>query len=244
MSNIITLYDIPSRLGETAWSPNTLKAKFSLHYKGLPFKTVWVEYPDVATVCKEIGAEPTQTEPSPFYTLPVIHDPSTNKTISDSFAIAEYLDETYPDTPSLFPKGSLALQAAFQKVVKETCIAPIFPIVFSYTNSILNSRSQEYFRGTREKWFGKTLEELSPEESAKREEDWEKVRTGWDILAGWMRKNREGDFIMGDTLSFADITVAAALTAIIRIMGPEFERTEVMKDGTLSRMMKAFGNYD
>ena len=37
------------------------------------------------------------------YTVPVIYDPATKRVIKDSFEIAKYLDEQYPDRPTLLP---------------------------------------------------------------------------------------------------------------------------------------------
>ena len=69
MSKPIVFYDIPGNAhSHKAWSPNTQKTRcallsrlrdvkvisersdlfsYSLNYKGIPYKTVWVEYPDI-----------------------------------------------------------------------------------------------------------------------------------------------------------------------------------------------------
>ncbi|KZP02399.1 hypothetical protein FIBSPDRAFT_808778, partial [Athelia psychrophila] len=69
MAHIITLYDIPSRNSSKAWSPNLWKARLALNIKGLPYRTVWVEYPDIEQLCKKIGAAKTNSAAAP-YTLP------------------------------------------------------------------------------------------------------------------------------------------------------------------------------
>ncbi|GAW07249.1 AChain Crystal Structure Of Glutathione Transferase Gstfua3 From Phanerochaete Chrysosporium [Lentinula edodes] len=115
-ANTIVFYDIPFAESNICWSPNTWKTRYSLNYKGLSYRTEWIEYPDIEALCIKIGAAPTDVKAdgiTPDYTLPVIYDPSTDKTISDSFAIALYLDTAYPDTPKLFPPGTQALQEAF-----------------------------------------------------------------------------------------------------------------------------------
>ncbi|KAL0961286.1 hypothetical protein HGRIS_006246 [Hohenbuehelia grisea] len=69
-SSVITLYDLATTLKpDQAWSGNTLRARFALNYKGLPFKTVYVEFPDIEKVCKKIGAAPTSLKPNgdPLY---------------------------------------------------------------------------------------------------------------------------------------------------------------------------------
>ena len=89
--------------------------RLSLAYKGLPYKSAWVEFPDIPSTCKKLGVAHTGLSPSgePAYTVPFIYDPNTDRHISDSAAIAKYLDETYPATPKLFPAGTDALQRAF-----------------------------------------------------------------------------------------------------------------------------------
>jgi hypothetical protein len=36
--------------------------RLSLSVKGLQYKTVWVEFPEIESVCKKIGAKPTSTK--------------------------------------------------------------------------------------------------------------------------------------------------------------------------------------
>ena len=130
-NDVIILYDIPSKVGP--WSPNTWKTRqvprnssnhikltvfssYSLNYKGLPFRTVWVEYPDIESTLKAAGiVSNTRKKPdgSPTWTVPAIYDPKTKTGITESFAIAEYLDKTYPDTPLLIPPGTRTLQKAW-----------------------------------------------------------------------------------------------------------------------------------
>ncbi|KAF8515792.1 hypothetical protein BU17DRAFT_93208 [Hysterangium stoloniferum] len=100
----ITLFDISSFCKPQAWSPNTWKARLVLNYKQIPYKTVWVSFPDIEDTLKNIGGKPTGFKPNkggnaPLYTLPAILDESgdTPVVIADSLAIAEYLDAKYPE---------------------------------------------------------------------------------------------------------------------------------------------------
>jgi hypothetical protein len=90
-----------------------------LNYKGLPYKTVWVELCDVAALYASHNAAPSNDSPSAApherCTVPALHDPNTGKFVSDSFKISKYLDETYPEKP-LFPRGSLGLQYTFDQI--------------------------------------------------------------------------------------------------------------------------------
>ncbi|KAF8994799.1 hypothetical protein BDQ17DRAFT_1524749 [Cyathus striatus] len=108
---MITFYDIHSTAPKTAWSLMVWKIRYILNYKNLPYKTIYLEYPDIETTSKNLGIPPTATkvDGSPYYTLPAIHDSSTNKALADSLRIAQYLDATYPDTPAVVMKGTKCL---------------------------------------------------------------------------------------------------------------------------------------
>ncbi|PSN72789.1 hypothetical protein BS50DRAFT_568392 [Corynespora cassiicola Philippines] len=53
MSQVI-LYDIPSKEPKTCWSLNPWKPRLILNYKGIDYKTEWVEYPDLAPYFKSL----------------------------------------------------------------------------------------------------------------------------------------------------------------------------------------------
>ncbi|KDQ50490.1 hypothetical protein JAAARDRAFT_141856 [Jaapia argillacea MUCL 33604] len=200
MSLPITLFDIPAaKVKGGAWSPNTWKTRYALGFKGLPFKTVWLEYPDIEAALKQVGAKPTTNKPdgTPLYTLPVIHDPNTKQVICDSFAIAEYLDATYPNGPLLFPKGTKALQASFESALTSTALSPLFPLLLPASGYVLNPSSAVYFRQTRESWYGKKLEEFCPD--AEKAAQWKKVEEGFSAVTSWVKLNGGGAFVIADT---------------------------------------------
>ncbi|KAF8994491.1 hypothetical protein BDQ17DRAFT_1401424 [Cyathus striatus] len=126
---MITFFDVPSKVQDKAWSPTNWKIRYVLNYKQLPYKTQWIEYPDIELFCKNKGIAPTgtKTDGSPFYTLPAIHDDTTGVFLADSIPIAQYLDETYPYTPVVIPIGTEVLMNAFIDActAKMTAIWPI-----------------------------------------------------------------------------------------------------------------------
>lgn len=197
--------------------------RLAIAFKGLPFKTVWVEMPDIETKMKNLGAEPTTTKPdgSPMYTLPVIFDDATGKFVSDSMKIAEYLDATYPDKPSLFPFGAHAPIHMFHDFFHSGAIKPA---VLLYTFAMfpkLSELTQGYIRRTREPIFNKKLEELVPK-GEERVAQLEGSKAGFSKLAGIYASNGEGKpYFYGDVPSYADLIVAGYLLWIKAGMGPE-----------------------
>jgi len=220
---MITFYDLASTLEGKVLSPNPGKTMMELNYRGIPYKTEYFEYPDIESTCKKIGAPPTgkKADGTDFYTLPVIYDSTTNKAISDSFLISWYREQTYPDTPRLFPNPIVSSQtlstkaaiALFEQSTTQNLVVPLLPILLPLYNTVLLPRSAAYFRRTREIYFGCKMEEASPPGSQKRADDWKKVRAGLDQIADLYEKSG-GDFFFGEVFSRADIFLIAFLLFI------------------------------
>jgi len=243
----IILYDIPSKLPTDAcqWSPNVWKTRYTLNYKNIPFKTEWIEFPEIADVCKRIGAPPTgQRNGSPVYTVPFIFDPNTNRAISDSLKIARYLDEQYPDTPALirFPgpeSGVLqteVVQAGFIEAFKATAIPSVLPFILPKEVSMLNEESQDFLRSLLKVFFGRSVEELTPErENGDWERQWAKVKKGFELVDTWYQQSdgagSDGNpsWVLGDRISFADLGMAGYLRWIRTWLGEDSEEWKDLK---------------
>jgi glutathione S-transferase len=209
------------------------------------YTTEWIKYPDIKDHCIEIGAKlkPGRT----LYTLPVIHDSrGGGVVISDSVDIAEYLDTAYPDTPILLPKGTKPLQLAFSKAFLSN-IRGLYPIILPATHSILDPRSQEYFRHTREKIYGKKLEEFSPV-GVIRDGHWKQLKDGLDVVDGWLADTfaSDGKYLVGDSPKFVDIVLVARLMWMKVVLG---ENSEEWKDlsrwngGRWNKVLQMFEKY-
>jgi len=220
----IILYDIPSLLPSNAWSPNTWKTRAVLNYKGIPYRTEWVEYPDIEPLCKKLGINPTSRnkDGTPLYTLPAIHDPSTGIYIADSFPIAEYLEKTYPDTPSVFPNDTAALQEAFETTFFERVDA-VWAFIIPAVYLRLNPSSKGFFRRTREISYGVKLEDLVPTGDA-RTKEWGKFEKGLDKLHSYLvTTDEKGPYMMGDTISWSDLLLFSYLYWFKLIFGEDSE---------------------
>ncbi|KAF8917269.1 hypothetical protein CPB85DRAFT_1215425 [Mucidula mucida] len=203
---MITLYDLPSTLPGNAWSPSTWIVRYALNIKNIPHKTQWVNYPEIEPICKEIGAAPTGVRPdgSPRYTVPVIRDDATGAVISESVVIIEYLDKTYPDTPTLLPPGTKALHLAFRAAAANQ-IPPLrqFIITPSYYQMTLPNRA----------YYDKQLAGAAPESLLPKEEqkvvEWAKAQEALGKIGAWIEPKDK--YVMGDKISYADLLTAAFL---------------------------------
>ncbi|EGN99550.1 hypothetical protein SERLA73DRAFT_106153 [Serpula lacrymans var. lacrymans S7.3] len=243
MSQPIILYDIPNQVAGKPLSGNTLKARYTLAYKGLAFKTVWIELPDIAKRMKAIDAKPTGHKPdgSDSYTLPVIQDPSTGVVVSDSFAIAEYLEKTYPSKPTLFPHDSVALISVFDSALMKSLV-PMLQIIAVIVSAKLNPISAEHFKKDTAKRLGAKWEDISPE-GPRREQDWKNVKEVLGIIDGWYSKS-DGKHIMRDTFSYADIIVGAWVRCFNGVFeGEKWEEMRSWHDGRWGKIAEETNKY-
>ncbi|KAJ5652873.1 hypothetical protein N7507_010299 [Penicillium longicatenatum] len=109
----MVFYDIAFRppYESTPAAPNPWKARYALNLKGVPYKTQWVQMPDIANVRQKVGAPACRkfADGTDYYTLPMLTDSTTNSVLGDSFDIALYLQKQYPEsgTGDLFPTQKL-----------------------------------------------------------------------------------------------------------------------------------------
>ncbi|KAI5920684.1 hypothetical protein F4810DRAFT_713222 [Camillea tinctor] len=134
----LVFYDIASGPPIRCFAPNPWKTRYALNFKRLPYRTEWVDMPDIPRVRASLGVAAVRkhADGTPFYTLPVLQDASRGRLVGDSFDIAVYLDSTYPDRSEnetqrrllLFPPGAQALSKAFNTYVDGlfTAAVPLF----------------------------------------------------------------------------------------------------------------------
>ena len=101
---------------------------------------------------RNLGAAPTFFD-NPgarkwFYTIPVIIDPhhltpsGEPTVVSDSWAIADYLDEVYPTPNLLLPPGTKALQSLFDGYFTKIVLYILSPTWISTFPTFLNDESR------------------------------------------------------------------------------------------------------
>src|SRR5262249_32147549 len=92
--------------------------------------------------------------------VPVLLD--GDAAVVDSWAIANYLEDTYPDRPSLFGgEGGRAMGRMLNWWGDVTVIAGMSPLIVSDIPGHLKPVDAGYFRKSREARFGKPLEEVT-----------------------------------------------------------------------------------
>ena len=89
--------------------------------------------------------------------VPVIRD--GDRVVSDSWAIAEYLEDTYPDRPSLFGGETGRAHARFVNAWADgVMLGGIARLIVRDLLDVVAPEDRVYFRESREARFGRTLE--------------------------------------------------------------------------------------
>jgi glutathione S-transferase len=141
---VITLFDIATE-ADLRPSPFCWRAKLALHHKGLQFESRGTVYSQIPSIGD-----------GSFKTLPVLDDHGT--WVGGSLAIAEYLESKTP-AASLFPNDPQRLFSQFvEEWVETTLQAQIFPLVALRAYECFSPTEREYYRSTRERRLGTTLE--------------------------------------------------------------------------------------
>ncbi|CAD6569057.1 MAG: hypothetical protein ASARMPREDX12_002045 [Alectoria sarmentosa] len=225
MSEEVILYDIPSKDPQRCWSLNPWKTRLVLNLKGIPYKTEWLEYPDIAPTLKPLGIPPSEP-PATAYTSPTIR--ISDKYVMDSRKIADVLEKKHPSP-------SLHLDSPILKKVEELapqCVMPLGPVFIPRVpRFMLNSRSAEYFERTREARFGMSLSQLEKEKGG--ESAWKAAEPKWKEL-GTLLKAEGGPFFMGKTVSYADLIVVGALHCFAFGDGDMFQRVKDIEPAFLT----------
>jgi glutathione S-transferase len=130
------------------FSPYCWRIRMALAHKDLPARTVPWRFSD-----KQALAFSGQGR------VPVIKDGS--KVVSDSWAIAAYLEERYDDRPSLFGCEMGHAHALFLNAWTDEVMHPaIARLIVRDVYDVLDPKDRPYFRKSREERFGMKLDQV------------------------------------------------------------------------------------
>ncbi|MEH2241348.1 glutathione S-transferase family protein [Nostoc sp.] len=190
-STKIRLYDLAGAEDNRRFSPNCWRVRLALLHKGLPFETVPWRFTEKETIAFSGQGK-----------VPVIVD--REQVVYDSWAIAQYLEENYPQYPSLFGGEVGKSLSRFTTDWVEAVLNPeIVRLIITDIYSHLHEKDKDYFRQTREKAFGATLEVIS----ADREQ---RVVTFGNSLTPLRRTLQHQTFLAGQAPAWADYVVFSA----------------------------------
>ena len=188
----ITLYDLAGADPALRFSPYCWRVRMALAHKDLPVRTV----PWRFTEKDRIAFAGTDK-------VPVIVD--GDHVVADSWTIAEYLEDAYPDRPSLFEDVGGRAYATFINAWADSVLNPaILRLVVLDIWRALDPRDQPYFRESREARLGATLEAVTENRA-------ERIAAVRDVLMPLRLALHGQAYIGGPSPNYADYIVFGSL---------------------------------
>ena len=187
-----TLYDLAAADDKRRFSPYCWRIKMALAHKELEVETVPWRFTE-----KDVIAFSGQRR------VPVLVD--GDKVVADSWAIANDLEDRYPDRKSLFGDVSAHSPTLFVASWVDGVLQPaIAQFILADIYAHLHEKDKVYFRESREKRVGTTLEEFC----ANRDERVVQFRT--TVLAPLRPALGSKPFLGGTGPTYADYAVFGA----------------------------------
>jgi len=150
------LYSLCGKDESRPFSPHCWKVSLALAHKGLDFTER--PYPFTAIPGIEEGFSKT---------VPILRD--GDRLVRDSFEIALYLEEAYPDRPTLFGgEGGKALSRFVESFSQMVIHMPVTKMAIMQIHDMLDQTDQVYFRQSRLERIGKPIEDVAGEGDAER----------------------------------------------------------------------------
>ena len=188
----IQIYDLAGAEDDRRFSPYCWRVKMALKHKGLDFETIAWRF-----------TEKDRIAPFGASTVPVLVD--AGRTVVDSFVIAEYLDEAYPSRPGLFEGSEARALALFFSHWSVRAVHPaLMRVIVLDLFASVAEKDRAYFRESREKRFGVTLEQLAADPARKLAEFRATLEPVRPVLA-------QNQFLSGKGPGFADYILFGTL---------------------------------
>lgn len=204
-SEDIILFDVPTKAPRQSSSQNVFKTRALLAFKGLPYQTTWLEYPQIADSLKSFGIE--KNAPGTAYTdywLPAVRMPDGTY-IMDSYNIALAIEAKHPDPPLFVAaKGTTDAQNIMDKLLRT--LAPAY--LYRLPDDHLSTTSKEWYHEQRGRLFGTTdLHQVAKMPPFSGDTPWQNAKSLFQELNTLLSSNIAGPFILGDQVSYADFII-------------------------------------
>ena len=184
----LKLFELVGTDDARPFSPFCWRTRMALAHKGLSAQSIPWRFTEKDAIA------PHKSEK-----VPVLIDGEIS--VADSWKIANYLEDTYPDRPSLFGgEGGRAIGRMVNWWGDVTVVGGMFPLIVADIPTHLRPVDAAYFRQSREARFGKPLEEVV----AGRDKSVEGFRKSLDPLRLTLKSQQ---YLGGEKPNYADYIV-------------------------------------
>ena len=144
----LKLFELVGTDASRPFSPFCWRTRMALAHKGLSAETLPWRFTEKSAIA------PHGSEKVPV----LLHD---DKPVVDSWAIANHLEDAFPNRPSLFGgEGGRAMAKMLNWWGDIAVVGGIFPLIIADIPNNLAEADAAYFRTSREARFGKPLEQV------------------------------------------------------------------------------------
>jgi glutathione S-transferase len=145
----LKLFELVGTDESRPFSPYCWRTRMALAHKGLAADSIPWRFTEKEAIA------PHGSEKVPV----LLHG---GKPVVDSWAIANYLEDAFPDSPSLFGgEGGRAVMRMLNWWGDIAVVGGIFPLIVADIPAHLGAVDADYFRASREARLGKPLEEVA-----------------------------------------------------------------------------------
>jgi glutathione S-transferase len=200
-TDAMTLYELAAPPGVSCWSPYVWRVRMVLRHKGLGFRSVPVNL-------TRLDAVPTDNVKG----LPVLH--ARGQFVHDSWRITCFLEETFAASASVCGgKLGRAHTKALADWTDHALIGGLRELLAADILRLLPAEDKDYFRSSRQVWFGRTIE-------ATRRRHGSLLRAFREALAPMRTTLATQPFLGGESPSYADYAAFGPLQCA-RIVRPK-----------------------
>lgn len=180
------LYELAGADPARRFSPYCWRSRMALAHKGLEAECIPWRFTETQAIAFS-GQDK----------VPVLVD--GDQVVSDSWSIAEYLEDRYPEAPSLFRGARQPVR--FVAAWADTVVNPhLARMIVSDIPQWLDEGHRAYFRASREARFGMPLEQVTQDRESRLSE----FRAALQPMRVLLRQNR---FLGGDAPDYSDYAV-------------------------------------
>lgn len=222
MTAKLRLFDLAAADDAIRFSPNCWRTRLALAHKDLPVDTVAWRFTEKDAIARSGQGK-----------VPVLVD--GDRWLCESWDIAEYLEDTYPDRPSLFGCSQGRSVARFVNQWTSEVLHPaVARVVLPEIHAALHEKDRDYFRTTREAAFGRSLEAIA----AERDEALAAVKRTLAPLRSTLARQ---PFVAGTAPAYADHVVFGAFQWARIISTAVLATADDPVSGWVDRMLDAYG---
>jgi glutathione S-transferase len=183
----LLLYDLAGAETDRRLSPYCWRTRMGLAHKKLTVRTIPWRFFEKEAITK--SGQPR---------VPVLVD--GDRWVADSWIIANYLEDTYPERPSLFGGAAGRALSRFYSILADTLVSSIFRFIALDILPHLHDKDRAYFRSSREDRVGMTLEAFVADRDAR-------VSAFRESLTPLRLTLKTQSFLGGDQPLYADYAV-------------------------------------